>query len=577
MRYNKYEFDKAVNYYKKGLKKTKAKSIFVYGKISKDAFFSLAPLSKAADMLDIDLNVSLGYKSKSYDVLFKVWDIYKELKEKKINSNTKALGNLIKEIKIKNFEKYFEAPDIIVKVTNKCFEGGLKYKTKWFTLFMASKLKQTTNSIIKNVYNLKKSESFGMGFVLVPKKLSHPLQDYLDSYAISYSVFLSSKFCKSITLKASTLRESMRDNPEKISELMTTLIGFELEKDINLPVFKIYKIFAKIAKLNINIPQATFFISSKGYHGKHLFGEKTGYPTLNQKTKWNSPGGIIYKFQWYPQSELEERAPKSRVAFTSTVPIDRLIESTLIDYKLMRSQNSEIIKTLEKCDKVVVKSNVKNGCNFEVGLLKRDGSKRLILGSDSDVRTILHPLWLKKNKKMGRMANIPGGEAFTTPSYVKGRIVGDVVINIDKSHTLNSKNPFVATSTKKGYKIISGPKKVIDAFNKRKKDAWKNILEQEKNKSLSADIIKLKKENFNKIGEFAINTNPNARLCDYLIINEKIANMIHVAFGSGFEPDTATEYHMDVVINSPKQQLDIYGIYNKNKKRWIIKKGHFGI
>ena len=102
-----------------------------------------------------------------------------------------------------------------------------------------------------------------------------------------------------------------------------------------------------------------------------------------------------------------------------------------------------------------------------------------------------------------------------------------------------------------------------------------NILEQEKNKSLTKEIIKLKKKNFEHIGEFAINTNPHASLCDYLIINEKIANMIHVAFGSGFEADTATEYHMDVVIDSPRQKLDIYGVDKNKKKNWIIKNGRF--
>jgi hypothetical protein len=388
-------------------------------------------------------------------------------------------------------------------------------------------------------------------------------------------MFLSSKFCKSISLKSSTQRKGMRDMPEKISELLTTVVGLELEKNIDQAVFRKYKLFSKALKLKIKIPQASFFISSKGYHGQHLFGEKVGYPTENKKTKWNSPGGIIYKFHWYPQSSLEDRPPLSRLAFTSTVPIDKLIESTLIDYKLMRNRNGQISKIMEKSDKVIVKS--KDGCNFEVGLIRKDGSRRRILGSDSDVRKIINPKILKETKKkMGMMANIPGGESFTTPSYVKGKIVGDVVINIDKSYRLNGNNPFVVTSSKKGYKVISGPKSVISAFNKRKKEAWNNIIEQEKNNSLSKDIIKLKKKNFEHIGEFAINTNPDAKLCDYLIINEKISNMIHVAFGSGFEPDTATEYHMDVVIDSPRQKLDIYGVSNKNKY-WIIKNGLFVI
>jgi len=571
MRYVEKEFNDAVKYYKKILTEKKTKNVFIYGDYNKDAFFSIAPFSRAAADLKIDMNVSFGYKTKNYEILFDVWKAYKE--------KNPLLRDLLKEINIKELNKFFVQPRLIIKAEKKSFSDNIEYKTKWFKPFMSVKLKKTTDAIIKNIYALKKSELFSIGFVLIPDKkfLSHPLQDYLDAYAICHNLFLSAKNnSKAIGIKASTVRASQRATPEKVSELMTTLIGLELEKNIDIPIFKKYKKVSEELKLDrIKIPKATFFVSGKGYHGKHIFGEKIGYPTQNKKSKWTSPGGFIYKFHWYPQSKDESRPPLSRVAFTSTVPIDKLIESTLIDYKKMRKRNADIAKVMNKCKKVIVKSNIKNGCDFEVGLIKKDGTRRLVLGSDSDVRTILHPLWEKKGLKMGRMANIPGGEAFTTPEYVKGRIVGDVVINIDRSWTLNSKNPFVAEATKAGYKIVSGPKKVIAAFNKRKKEAWKNILEQEKNKSLPKKLINLKKKNFNRIGEFAINTNPHASLCDYLIINEKIANMIHVAFGSGFEPDTATEYHMDVVINSPRQKLDIYGIDKNNKEHWIIKKGIF--
>ena len=125
------------------------------------------------------------------------------------------------------------------------------------------------------------------------------------------------------------------------------------------------------------------------------------------------------------------------------------------------------------------------------------------------------------------------------------------------------------------YKIISGPKDIIEKFEKKKKEAWQNILNQEKHKSLPQETIDLKKRNFSRVGEFAINTNPNAKLCDYLIVNEKIANMIHIALGSGFEPDRASEYHTDIVINCPRQKLDIYGIGRDKKEHWVIKKGKF--
>ncbi len=579
MRYDSKEFNSAVKYYKDFLKSLKPKTLFIRGNFNKKAFLSIAPLSRAAADLKIDVNVMFGYKTKNYNVLFDVWKVYSNLINKKIGKKERALKELLEKIKVKEIKKLFEPPDLILKLSRRSFKGNIKYHTKWFKPFMAKKLKKTTDSIVKNVYALKKSEKLSVGFATVPDKkfLSHPLQDYLDSYAICYNMFKSSKKkCKSISFGASTQRESFRDMPERTSELMTTLVGLELEKDIKKPIFKKYKRFSKLLKLNrIKIAEATFAISGKGYHGMHFFGEKIGYPTENMKTKWNSPGGIIYKFHWYPQAMFEDRPPLARLAFTSTVPIDKLIESTLINYKKMRKRNKKIADTMGKCEKVIVKSNIKNGCNFEVGLVKKDGIRRKVLGSDSDVRTILHPLF--KDKKFGRMANIPGGEAFTTPASVVGKIVGDVVIHIDRSYKLSSKKLFIAEADNKGYKIISAPKNVLGAFNKRKKDAWKNILEMEKNKSTSKEIIELKKKNFEKIGEFAINTNPNASLCDYLIINEKIANMIHVAFGAGFEPDTATEYHMDVVIDSPRQKLDIYGLDKDHQQHWIIKKGKFVI
>ena len=144
-----------------------------------------------------------------------------------------------------------------------------------------------------------------------------------------------------------------------------------------------------------------------------------------------------------------------------------------------------------------------------------------------------------------------------------------------KRAQLNGKNPLVVECYGDSYKIIDGPKDVIKKINKRKNDAMKLLLEAEKNKSLPKDIIGMKKRNFERVGEFAINTNPKAKLCEYLIVNEKIARMMHIALGSGFEPDRSTEYHMDIVFNAPRQKLDVYGIDKFKKKHWILKDGEF--
>jgi len=178
------------------------------------------------------------------------------------------------------------------------------------------------------------------------------------------------------------------------------------------------------------------------------------------------------------------------------------------------------------------------------------------------------------------MANIPGGEMFLTPEYIKGIFYGDVVISIDKSYVLNRKNPLVIECKGNDYKILKGPTTVVKKIKEKKEEAMKLLKTQEKNKSLPKEIIEMKKRNFNNLGEFAINTNPNARLCNYLIVNEKIAGMIHIALGSGYEGDRASIYHYDIVINAKEQKLDIYGVKGtgKNQKRfWMLKKGKLAV
>ena len=51
--------------------------------------------------------------------------------------------------------------------------------------------------------------------------------------------------------------------------------------------------------------------------------------------------------------------------------------------------------------------------------------------------------------------------------------------------------------------------------------------------------------------------------------------MMHIALGSGFEPDRSTEYHMDIVFNAPRQKLDVYGKDKQGNEHWILKDGEF--
>ena len=299
---------------------------------------------------------------------------------------------------------------------------------------------------------------------------------------------------------------------------------------------------------------------------------------MNKKTRWQSPGQMVYKLDFYPQTELDDRDPIARVGFTETLPVDIFIDTCNIDWGKMRERNYKVKEIADRCKLIRIVGEEIDGVktDFEVGLVKKDGTHRWVRTSDTDIKEKINSEYLKRTGiKGGNMANLPGGEAFVTPEYVKGKIVGDVVISIDQSYRLNSTEPFVIEASGDEYRVVSGPKEILDKFDEKKREAWEGIMNQEKYKSLPQDLIDMKKKNFNMINEFAINTNPSAKLCNYLIVNEKIARMIHVAMGSGFEPDRATDYHTDVVIDSPRQKLDIYGVDDSGKEHWIIKKGEF--
>ncbi|MBN2141885.1 hypothetical protein JW711_01010 [Candidatus Woesearchaeota archaeon] len=584
-KYNLKEFNKAVKYYEMQLKRYKEKTIFiVFEATNEQAYFSLAPLSRAAHNLKCDLNVSLIQKpSKPIQAMLEVWDAYEQLQAGVKSHVTKALREFIGLVEKKakgEFTNIFKRPALMIDANDDCFvtNGGfdMLFQTQWFRKYKWNELMQTSRVVWKQVLDLKLSERVGIGFDLIARAedIKDPLEDYLDSYAIARTMYLGCP-AKKKTMKSATHRKSMLAKGERIGELSATLLGCELSKDINEPIFRKFKILSRLLKLDrIGTNDASFFVSGEGYGGKHLFGEKIGYPTPNRKSRWDSPGGIVYQLPWYPQTKLDSRPPFARVAFTSTVPIDKYVESCNIDWMKMKRIDDKLIALVNKSEKIFVESKK---TNLEVGLVGKNGQRRMPLNSDVDTRTKLDPLYLKKGIKAGTMANVPGGEMFFTPEYIKGTFYGDVVISIDKSHVLNSKDPLVIKCMGNKYDIVRGPKKVIAQLKKKRNESMKMLKLQEKSKSLPKEIIALKKSNFLNIGEFAINTNPRASLCNYLIVNEKIAGMMHIALGSGFEPDRAGLYHYDVVINAKEQKLDIYGVGKKGEKHWLMKKGKLAV
>ena len=588
MKYDEKAFNSAVEDYKKRIKEAKGKNFFIAFDISnKDAFYSIAPLSRALHELTADVScIGINKKSAGLEAVEEVWKAFEDFKNGANNEKTNALIEFIEEIDKKakgGFKQLFQKPDFILEAMSNKFIGSLElpFHTEWFKEYRMQELMQTAEILWRDVYALKKGERVGIGFSLIPTQnlIGHPLEDYLDSYSIIWAMTQTAKKFAEPIMNAYTFRASMLEKSEKVSDLRATLLGCELSKEIDEEPFIKYKKLSKLLELDrINPIDLSFSISAKGYSGKHLFGEVIGYPSPNKKTRWQTPGQMIYKLDFYPQTKYDDRDPIARVAFTETNPIDIFIETNLVDWSDIRNRNQRLKEKMDICDIICVEGKLKEKyvAKLEVGLIKEDGSRRWVRRSDTDVREKINKTYLQMTGiKAGCMGNIPGGEAFVTPEYMKGIFVGDVVVHVDQSYTLSEKNPLIVECYGDSYRIIDGPKEIIEKINKRKQDAMKLLLEAEKNKSLPQEIIDMKKKNFERVGEFAINTNPKAKLCDYLIVNEKIARMMHIALGSGFEPDRSTEYHMDIVFNAPRQKLDVYGIDKQGNKHWILKDGEF--
>ena len=593
MGYNKSELGRAVNYYRKALsgRMGKGKTCLVFLRLSNEkAFFSLAPLSRAIHSLGGDASVFVVEKeSRMLTTLEKTWALYSEFEQGKQGKGVKELEAFIKSVEKKTksqfFRKLFKRPDLYITATPSGFKIGkeeLKFKTSWVKKRLWKQLLQTAGKILKQGYGIKKSERVSIGFELLPtaKDLELPLNDYLDSFSIAYSFALKAReLGKGVSLGSDTMRKSQLEPMERVSDLAATISACEYEKNINEPWFKAFKKLSPFISSNkFKISSIGFGISGQGYGGKHFFGMKIGYPTPNKKGRWQSPGTMLLKPWWYKQTGQDSRPALRRYAITSTLPLENYIRTCNIDFFALRDRDVQIRNVLKKCSKIFAKGRKlpEGQTNLVLDTKHLYSGKSPILLSDIEVNPRFESEAGKAFKvKAGRYGNFPGGEVFFTPHKMDGTFVGDVVISIDKSYVIPNSDPMVVSVKNGHYRLLKASKIIKTAFNKRKGESKKIINLFEKNKSMPAKQIKEWRKNFDRVGEFAVNTNPKARLSRYLIETEKLANMMHIALGSGYEPGRETMYHMDIVINAPRQKIDLYGIDPKGKEHWVIRNGKF--
>lgn len=161
----------------------------------------------------------------------------------------------------------------------------------------------------------------------------------------------------------------------------------------------------------------------------------------------------------------------------------------------------------------------------------------------SDFTATLNPdyRWLKTSGLISpdKWGNLPGGEIFTTPGDVNGRLVVDGVVGdflcarfgmlTDTPLTLDiEKNRLVAAS--------SANKELEDAF-------WRYTHTD---------------ENSDRVGEFAIGTNIElTRLIGNILQDEKFPG-IHIAFGNPYGVHTGADWHSSTHIDVLGTEYDIW-------------------
>lgn len=554
------------------------------------AFFSLAPMSRAVHELGADISVFVtGKESRMLSVLSKTWSLYSDLEQGKATRGTKELELFIKSVekktKDKYFRKLFKQPDLYIIAGAGSFKAdgkSLDFRTSWFKRRLWKKLLETASKILRQGYGLKKTERVSVGFELLPKAkdLEMPLSDYLDSFSISYTFALKARqLGKSVAMGTGTSKKSQLEPMERIADLAATISACEYEKNISEPWFRAFKKLSPIiGSQKLKATNVSFGIHGQGYGGKHFFGMEIGYPSPDKKTRWQSPGAMFLKPYWYEQSKIDKRPAKRRHAITDTLPLENYVRTCNIDYFALRKRDDKIRVQIKKCVRLfaVGRKMPQGQTKLELDTTHLFSGKSPILASDIEVNPIVPKEAAKIFKtNSGRYGNFPGGEVFFTPHKMDGVFVGDVVISIDKSYVIPNSDPMVVSIKNGHYRLLSASREIKNAFNKRKKESKKMIDLYEKNKSMPPKIIKGLRENFDRVGEFAVNTNPKARLSRYLIETEKLAKMMHIALGSGYEPGRETTYHCDIVINAPRQKMDLWGVDKKGKEHWIIKKGKF--
>ena len=560
------EFDKAADQIRLPRNLANKRILIALSLDDEAGYLAALPLAEALKRAGASCALMASSGSKVQLLLETVWKL--------LSRRDAATANLLSLIdesfrqrKEKTFLSFVSLPTIILRHRgNTFYNSKVRIRTRgaegWAAPVRLAPLEAASTRMLRDGFKMKRGEDFMQIVTLLPKRPQLSREHYLESYLEALALQRAArKFRGDVTTLFLNFRKDPNLPSDPVFQTLTVFWALEHEKEVNEPIFKAYSDVARQWRLSrVSVPPRVWFaFIGEGYLGKDVFGESVGYPTPNGKTKWQDGFKLLRKHDWYPQSKSDGRKPLLRFAITETLPHETFSRTINVNYRLLKARCAKIRHLITGADSVVVKGRPVNGFSTDL----------VVTVDDREVRVGEGAVNMLPKTNFG---NFPDGEVFLTPETAEGIFVADEVMVIDRSYLL--KRPVVIKMKGNEYEIAEAPHRIKRAIEKERAKAWKRI-ETWEAKGVSKDIVEMNKRNFMNIGEFAIGINPKARVSPYLIEAEKIDRTIHMALGSGYEPDRETTYHWDAVAGW-NQRLDI-AVTKRGESTVLLQEGKWSI
>jgi len=213
--------------------------------------------------------------------------------------------------------------------------------------------------------------------------------------------------------------------------------------------------------------------------------------------------------------QMTEVVTRRKMRHAHMVNINRqiMLEGMRADYLKVDRISSRVLEMVQKAKRITART--------EAG---------------TDLVAELNPeyKWLKTSGLISpeKWGNLPGGEVFTTPGEVNGRLVVDGVVGDFLCAKYGELRRYPLTLTVKGNRLADA---------------------RSENKALERDFWQYTHtdENSDRVGEFAIGTNVELRQVIGQILQDEKFPGVHIAFGNPYGEHTGAQWysstHIDVV------------------------------